>query len=56
MFRAPFVCLAHNMFEEGVDDPTFTYANRAVSSSRCVAGVVERPAAPGSTHTQWLLV
>lgn len=29
MFKAPFVCLAHNMFEEGVEDPLFTYANKA---------------------------
>jgi hypothetical protein len=29
MYKAPFVCLAHNKFEEGVTDPTFTYANRA---------------------------
>lgn len=29
MYKAPFVCLAHNKFEEGVDDPVFTYANRA---------------------------
>lgn len=29
MFKAPFVCLAHNIFEEGVEDPLFTYANKA---------------------------
>lgn len=29
MYKAPFVCLAHNKFEEGVDDPLFTYANKA---------------------------
>lgn len=29
MYIAPFACLAHNKFEEGVDDPVFTYANRA---------------------------
>jgi hypothetical protein len=29
LYKAPFVCLAHNMFEEGVDDPVFTYANKA---------------------------
>jgi hypothetical protein len=29
MYKAPFVCLAHNMFEEGVEDPLFTYANKA---------------------------
>lgn len=29
MYKAPFVVLAHNKFEEGVDDPLFTYANRA---------------------------
>jgi hypothetical protein len=23
MYKAPFVCLAHNKFEEGVTDPTF---------------------------------
>jgi hypothetical protein len=23
MFKAPFVCLAHNKFEEGVTDPSF---------------------------------
>lgn len=29
MYKAPFVCLAHNIFEEGVDDALFTYANKA---------------------------
>jgi hypothetical protein len=29
VFKAPFVCLAHNIFEEGVEDPLFTYANKA---------------------------
>jgi len=29
MYKAPFVCLAHNIFEEGVEDPLFTYANKA---------------------------
>jgi hypothetical protein len=29
IYKAPFVCLAHNSFEDGVDDPTFVYANRA---------------------------
>lgn len=29
MYKAPFVLLAHNKFEEGVADPVFTYANRA---------------------------
>jgi hypothetical protein len=29
MYIAPFACLAHNKFEEGVEDPVFTYANRA---------------------------
>jgi len=29
MYAAPFVCLAHNKFEEGVEDPLFVYANRA---------------------------
>lgn len=29
MYKADFVCLAHNMFEEGVEDPVFTYANKA---------------------------
>jgi hypothetical protein len=29
IYKAPFVCLAHNKFEEGVKDPVFTYANKA---------------------------
>eukprot|EP00882_Tetradesmus_deserticola_P009361 GHRQ01009880.1.p1 GENE.GHRQ01009880.1~~GHRQ01009880.1.p1 ORF type:complete len:360 (+),score=147.76 GHRQ01009880.1:56-1081(+) len=29
MYIAPFACLAHNKFEEGVEDPVFTYANKA---------------------------
>lgn len=29
MYKAPFVCLCHNNFEEGVTDPVFIYANRA---------------------------
>lgn len=29
MYTAPFACMAHNKFEEGVEDPVFTYANRA---------------------------
>ncbi|KAI8470894.1 MAG: MEKHLA domain-containing protein [Monoraphidium minutum] len=29
LYNAPFVCLAHNKFEEGVEDPVFVYANRA---------------------------
>jgi hypothetical protein len=29
VYKAPFVCLAHNKFEPGVTDPTFTYANKA---------------------------
>lgn len=29
IYKAPFVCLAHNKFEEGVTDPVFTYANKA---------------------------
>ncbi|GBF89195.1 hypothetical protein Rsub_01912 [Raphidocelis subcapitata] len=29
VYKAPFVCLAHNKFEEGVSDPQFVYANRA---------------------------
>lgn len=29
MYKAPFVCLAHNSFEEGVTEPVFVYANRA---------------------------
>lgn len=29
MYKAPFVCLAHNKFQPGVTDPEFIYANRA---------------------------
>jgi hypothetical protein len=29
VYKAPFVCLAHNKFEEGVEDPMYTYANKA---------------------------
>lgn len=29
LYKAPFVLLAHNKFEEGVTDPVFTYANKA---------------------------
>lgn len=29
IFHAPFVCVAHDRFQEGVTDPAFTYANKA---------------------------
>jgi hypothetical protein len=29
MYKAPFVCMAHDKYQEGVTDPAFTYANRA---------------------------
>ncbi len=29
LYRAPFVVLAHDRFQEGVTDPVFTYANHA---------------------------
>eukprot|EP00879_Flechtneria_rotunda_P019675 GHRR01020674.1.p1 GENE.GHRR01020674.1~~GHRR01020674.1.p1 ORF type:complete len:231 (+),score=83.46 GHRR01020674.1:689-1381(+) len=29
VYKAPFVLVAHNKFEQGVTDPVFTYANRA---------------------------
>lgn len=28
MFKAPFVCLAHNKFQKDVTDPEFIYANK----------------------------
>lgn len=29
MYHAPYVCVAHNRFQEGVTDPEFIYANKA---------------------------
>ena len=45
MYKAPFVCLAHNKFEEGVEDPQFVYANRG-ARARAGEAVQQAGSAP----------
>ncbi|PNH12396.1 hypothetical protein TSOC_000702 [Tetrabaena socialis] len=56
-YRAPFVLLAHNRFQEGVTDPLFTYANRAAlelweTTWDDIIGTPSRLSAPDVVQTQ----